>query len=169
VKLSILALVALLALSLAGGVDPIKASSVKWTGHFGSSEADSHTTFCLMARGAFRTPTKDIETVTAEWLKKHPNAVLVAVSSTMPFIVKDPQSKLTFVWIVDGSETLNLELVRRGCFHPATQIIGNDQKLEIPRPDYEAFTKKLTVAADYAYDHKRGLWSEPEEPDNPND
>lgn len=156
-KTLLLAVIALIPPSLAAGPEPIRALSIKWREQFGSSQADKHTTFCLMARGFFRSPTTNIQAVTDAWLIKHPKAVLVPVSS-MPSRVNDPQSKLTFVWVVDGDEILNLELVRQGCFHPATETIGGEQKLEVPQAEYDAFTKKLTTAAEYAHGHALGVW-----------
>lgn len=152
--------------------DDIRASNVTWKEHFGSLSADPfperQTTFCLMARGFFRSPTKNIPVARDAWLKKHPKAKLVPVSS-MPSSTKNPRSRLTYVWVVDGDENLNLELVRQGCFHPATQMLGDGQELEVPRKKYDQFVEKLTAAADYAREHKLGLWGEPEEPDDPND
>jgi hypothetical protein len=167
-KLLLLASAALLPISLIAGPKEIRASSVQWEEHFGSCNAEPHTSFCLMARGFFRSPTKNVQAVTSAWLKKHPNAKLIRVSS-MPASTKDPQALLTFVWVVDGDESLNLELVRQGCFDPGTQTLGAEQRLEVRQGDYDAFTKKLTIAGEYAHQHNLGIWSEPAEPDVPND
>ena len=115
-----------------------------------------------MARGFFRSPTKNVQAVTDAWLKKHPKAILVRVSS-MPDNDNDPQSKLTFVWVIDRDDNLNVELVRQGCFDPRTQTIGERQRLEVPQADYDAFLKKLEPAAEFAREHNLGLWSEPQD------
>jgi hypothetical protein len=112
-----------------------------------------------MARGAFRSPTKNVQAVTEAWVKKHPNAKLIRVSS-MPACTTDPEAILAFVWVVDGDENLNLELVRRGCFLPFTQTIGEGQKLEVSQTDYDAFANKVTQAGKYAQEHKLGGWGE---------
>ena len=167
-KFLILALITLLPFSLIAGPEQIKASDMQWKEHFGSSSAEPHTTFCLMARGFFRSPTKNVQSFTEAWLKKHPKAKLIRVCS-MPASTKDPQALLTFVWVVDGERSLNLELVRQGCLHPATQTIGEEQKLDVPQADYDAFTKKLTPAAEYAREHRLGLWSDPRAFDDSDD
>jgi hypothetical protein len=56
---------------------------------------------------------------------------------------------------------VNLELVRHGCVHPATQTSGDGQKLEVSQTDYDAFVNKVTQAAKYAQEHKLGGWGEP--------
>jgi hypothetical protein len=139
--------------------DPIPASSVKWEGPFGSSEATPKSTLCLMARGFFRMATSaEMPALIAAWLRDHPKAMVVPVASFGPVMDRDPESKMTFVWIVDGEQNLNLELVHQGCFEPQTQTIGEGQKLEAPAADYEAFVQKALEAGKQAKEKKLGVW-----------
>ena len=78
-------------------------------------------------------------------LPKNPRASLAASSYLILAQILRPQ--LTFVWVVGGEESLNLELVRQGCVHPATQTSGDSQKLEVSQTDYDAFVNKVTQAA----------------------
>lgn len=119
-----------------------------------------------MARGFFLSRTKNIEAVTGVWLKKHPNAILVGVSTIQPSIDSDPESKLTFVWVIDGKDSLNLELVRQGCLDPRSQLVAEEPRLKVPQADYDAFVRKLGPAAEFAHQHKLGLLSEPPDADD---
>jgi hypothetical protein len=159
-KTTALATVTLLLHGLfATAAEPISASSVKWMGHFGASEAAPKTNFCLMARGFFQMPTSpEMPGFIATWLRDHPKAVVVPVASLGPLTDKDPDSKLAFVWVVDGEHNLNLELVRQGCFAPQTQTIGKQQKLELPQAEYDAFVQKALDAGKDAKEKKLGVW-----------
>ena len=159
-KAIVLATVALLGCGiLLGAAEPIPASSVKWLGHFGSSEAAPKSIFCLMARGFFQMSiSPEMPGLMEAWLRDHPKAVVVPVASLGPLSDKDPESKMTFVWIVDGEHNLNLELVRQGCFAPQTETIGKQQKLEMPQADYDAFVQKVLAAGKDAKEKKLGVW-----------
>jgi hypothetical protein len=147
--------------SLLLSAEPISASSVKWTGVFGGSEAAPRSAFCLMARGFFQMPTSpEMPGLIETWIRAHPKAVVITVATSGPITDKDPDSKLSFVWIVDGEENLNLALVRDGCFAPQTQTIGKNHKLEVSQADYEAFVKKALDAGKQAAEKKLGVWKE---------
>ena len=139
--------------------DPIPAASVKWMGHFGSSEAAPQTSFCLMARGFFQTATSpEMPALIAAWFKDHPKATVIQVATFRPVTDKNPDSKMAYVWVVDGEHNLNLELVQQGCFAPQTQTIAKNQKLEATTADYEAFVQKAFAAGDAAKEKKLGVW-----------
>ncbi len=168
-KLFAFAWLALIPPSLLAGPQEIMASNIKWMRQFGSYSEEPHATFCLMAGGGLRAATKNLQTVTGDWLAKHPTAKVIPVSS-MPFNTRDPQSRLIFVWVVDGDQSLNVELARQGCLDPATQRLGEGQALEVPQGDYDTFAKKLTAAGEYACEHKLGIWSRPQDdPEFPKD
>ena len=144
--------------------DPILASTVKWSGHFGASQTQPKAVLCLMARGFFRSPTSgDAAAFIEKWMREHPKAIVMPVASFGPVAVKDPDSKMLYVWIVDGDQSLNLELVRHGHVFPGTQGVPKDQKLEIPQAEYDAFVKKATEAGKDAEDKKLGVWKTKEE------
>ena len=62
------------------------------------------------------------------WLKEHPKAVIVKVVTGGPVLARQPNSKQSFVWIVEGTNNLNLELVRKGCLGPETQMLNPGEK-----------------------------------------
>ena len=134
------------------------ASSATWKDHFGSSDRATNAVLCLMARGFFLAPTTNVQAVTEAWLKEHPKAQITKVSTMGPALEKAPQSKVAFVWVVDGDHSLNVELVRRGCFQPQTQKLAKEQKLDIAQKDYDAFLEKVMEAGKAAREDKVGIW-----------
>ena len=146
-------------LSVAAGTQQISATSVTWKEVFGYSSAEPNTTFCLMANGACGPGGKNVQSVTEKWLTKHPDAQIIPVCNVR-CSRREPQALLTFVWVVDGDESLNLELVRQGCFPFLTQTIS-EKALQVPKTDYIAFMKKAVRAGIYASEHKLGLFSNP--------
>jgi hypothetical protein len=111
-----------------------------------------------MGRGFFQTPTsEDMPKIIESWMREHPKAVLVPIASIQPVVDKAPESKLTYVWVVDGESNLNIELVRQGCFAWQTQALPRGQEPNVGPKQYEAFVQKLAEAAQYASDHKLGV------------
>jgi endonuclease YncB( thermonuclease family) len=113
-----------------------------------------------MAHGYFRGETTNVQTVTETWLKEHPKAVVVSVSSNGPLKENLPLSKLVFVWVVQEKENLNLELVRKGCFLAKTQMLTPDEKLEVSQADYDTFVQSIIDAEKQAKEQKVGIWRE---------
>ena len=141
--------------------DPPPASSVTWQGHFGASTADPGTVYCLMGRGFFQMSTSaDLPRAIETWMGEHPKAVLVPLATIQPILEKAPESKLTYVWVVDGESNLNIELVRQGCFAPQTQALPRGAKPKVGKKKYAAFVKKLIAAAEFATEHKLGIWKD---------
>ena len=140
--------------------DPLSASQITWKEHFGTSGADTNTLFSLMAHGYFRAESTNVQPVMIAWLKDHPNAVVISVSSGGPLMTKPPSSKLVFVWVMQGSDSLNVKLVRQGCFLPDTQILNPGEKLEVSQKDYQTFVQRVVEAGKQAKKEKVGIWSE---------
>jgi endonuclease YncB( thermonuclease family) len=105
--------------------------------------------------------------IIAEWLKAHPKAKLVPVTTRAKVIAADPETKLVFVWIVDDNANLNVELVRKGCFRPETQQLAEDQKLQASQRDYDAFIKLIKDAGNEAKEKKFGIWSNGDAEEDP--
>jgi hypothetical protein len=137
-----------------------RASTLHWDGTIGVSEQTPNTILSLMATGFFSAPTRDdTSTLIAAWLKAHPNAVLVPVTAIQTFNEHRPQSKFTYVWVVDGTAYLNVELVRQGCFPPGTQMLGEGQKLEVPQSDYDSVVQQVEAAGRFADVNELGVWA----------
>ena len=136
----------------------LSASQVTWKEHFGSSTADTNTLFSLMAHGYFRAESTNVQGVVNAWLKKHPKAIVISVSTGGPVMTTLPSSRFAYVWVVQGGESLNVELVRRGCFAAETQILNPDEKPEVPQKDYKSFVQRVTKAGESAKAGKAGIW-----------
>jgi hypothetical protein len=144
----------------------LEASKIKW-----SSLGDGYLkgvpvkdvpdiTFSLMASGFFRAPRRDdTQQLIDDWMKAHPKAVAIPVTTLKPFNERNPNSKFVFVWIVEGSSNLNVDLVREGCFPPGTQVLFKEEKLEVLEADYKKFLSEIDSAGHYAEEHKLGVWA----------
>ncbi len=143
------------------GVTGVPASTIKWHAHFGGLNSMPHTVLSLMARGFFQSATADVEATIRKWIETHPDARIVIVSSWGPTLANDPKSRTAYIWIVDGADSLNQELVRRGCIPYQTQILSKAQKLSISDKDYQDFIAKIKETGIAARNAKRGIWSKP--------
>jgi hypothetical protein len=139
--------------------EPLAASQVTWKQHFGSSPADTNTLFSLMAHGYFRSKSTNVQSVVDDWLKVHPKAVVISVSTFSPVMTKLPTSRFAYVWVVQGSDNLNIELVRRGCFEPETQMLNPDEKPKVSQKDYDEFAQRISKAGESAKENNLGIWS----------
>jgi hypothetical protein len=143
--------------------EPLVASHVTWKEHFGSSRSDTNTLFSLIAHGYFRAESTNVQNFVDEWLKIHPKAIVISVSTGGPLMTKRPSSRLAYVWVAQGTNTLNVELVRQGCLAPETQLLNPDEKPEVPQNEYDAFVQRITRAGESAKHEKLGIWRNKEQ------
>ncbi len=159
------AIALLLCVLHAGGllaVEPLLAKAIQWDGDRGTKNGDGDTVYCLQGRGyGTQSSYFEMRNIISEWLNEHPKAVIVPVATVPRFEGELSKLKMTYVWIVDGEENFNIELVRRGKFYRGNQTVIEDlnTKLLVPRPDYQAFRSRLKIAGDEAERKKIGLWS----------
>jgi len=133
--------------------------------------------YCLLGQGFFRTPrSENSAELLKNWLTEHPNAKLIPIS------VLNSESKITYSWIVDGTENLNIYLVKNGCYpggtmqHPRTwkEMSRKEKKIYrgMEKPDveifindseYEKFIEELKEAELYAKENELGIWKEKKE------
>jgi hypothetical protein len=132
------------------------ASQVTWQAHFGTSRADTQRVYTLMAYGYFRAPTNNVSRVVQTWIKEHPEAVVIPVMT--PKSTSSPH--LSYIWVTQGNDSLNLELVRQGCFAAETQLLKLEDKPEVSPQEYEAFVQKVTQAGQLAKAEKLGIWQQ---------
>jgi hypothetical protein len=138
--------------------DHLPASQVSWKQHFGSSTVDTNTMFSLMAHGYFRAESTNVQGVVDTWLKEHPKAIVISVSTGGPVMTRFPASRFAYVWVVQGGDRLNVELVRRGCFAAETQILNPNEKPEVSQKEYEDFVQRVTKAGESAKTEQVGIW-----------
>ena len=91
------------------------------------------------------------------WLKAHPKAVVISVAA-MTAPDGTPPVDATFIWVVDGEDFLNVDLVRQGLLSPESQVNVEKEKLKVSTSDYSAFSKRVVDAGQQAKEQKRGIW-----------
>ena len=148
----------LMATSLSVASEPLPASHVKWSGRFGESRADTNTLFCLMAHGYLRSETTNVQVVVDAWLKDHPKALVITVVSGGPVTSRLPHSKQAFVWIVQGPENLNVEVVRHGYFCTRDPNADGWRKAPSPARGLRRLPSKIIAAGKQARTQGTGLW-----------
>lgn len=147
-------IIIVLLLALAGlrakAADLLPASAVTWMRNFGISTVDTNTLFSLkVGHGYFGRASTNVQSVVNDWLKVHPQAVVVSVMSRRHF---------TYAWVVQGHDNLNVELVRHGCISPETQILNPGETPDVPQEDYDAFVLRVTKAGESAKQERLGIW-----------
>jgi hypothetical protein len=174
---------ALLAAILLGGPAPlaaaesIPAAKVKWlglTGVPGEELSRDAPVFTLVGSGTAEPPDREAakrdaamtialarrtREVIAKWLQEHPKAIVVPVVR-IPSDSRAVRKNAAFVWVVDGEHHLNVELVRQGLLPPEWQAAAEKEKLEVPRADYDTFTRRVMEAGKEAKEKKVGRWME---------
>lgn len=109
-------------------------------------------------------------------MTEHPN------SKVIPISVLKSKPNITYCWIVDGIENLNIYLVKNGCFPGGTmqrprtwkEMSREEKKIYrgIEKPNvkvliednsYEKFIEELKLAELYAKENKLGIWNEKQE------
>ncbi len=133
--------------------------------------------FCLLGQGFFKTPrSENSDELLKKWLTEHPNAKVIPIS------VLKSKPVITYCWIIDGTENLNIYLVKNGCFPGGTmqrprtwkEMSREEKKIYrgIEKPNvkvliednsYEKFIQKLKLAELYAKENKLGIWNEKQE------
>jgi hypothetical protein len=176
---TLLILVFLLTLNSCNGQDTkefFKISDFKFQSIFGTTSKEPKSIYCLLGTGFFRTPRSDnSDSLITEWIKTHPNAKIVSVSS---FETIDPNSKMIYCWAIDSKDTLNNYLIKNGCFPGGTMMrpktwneMGKrekelyedtdekpDVKVHVDKITYDTFIEQIKVAELYARENKLGIW-----------
>lgn len=137
----------------------IESSKIDWHNHFGTTKDDNSTFYSLLSNSFFRANlSPEFTSVMNEWQKKHPKSQIIPITFIQPFNTKIPNSKLVIVWVADGEDILNIELVRRGCVAGNTMPVMESDKLEIPRERYIDVMKLIHEAEDKAKAEELGIW-----------
>lgn len=163
---------------------PLKVADVTFNSIFGMTRTEPKSTYCLLGSGFFRTPrSNNSDSLITAWIKSHPNAIIIPVTSFGPVETNDPESKMIYCWIMDGDEILNIYLIRNGCFPGGTMIrpktwreMGKAEKesyenlddkpnvkVFIEEKKYANFIDQIKSAETYARKNKLGIWLETEE------
>ena len=175
----------LLVCSAAFGQEAFPVGELKFHKIFGSRLGDK-TTYSLLGTGFFRTLSSGEEdSLIKDWVGRHPQAKALPVT----IIGEGSTRPMVYVWVIDGSENMNLFLVENGAFSgsvmfdavqfmraraPAegraagtgqgdrTLSVENDgaQRRFVSDASYDAFVEKLEIAEETARKHKAGIWAD---------
>jgi len=190
-----------LALLLAGNIAAAQSSfpahDLKLDGISASKSGDS-ATYCLLGVPSLIcemwrfVPQLNVpDDAVSAWMSAHPNAVAVPISTEERKLrVTEPAHRFTYVWIEDGNDSLNLELVRSGFVHAdalADMVEADRQSMSqfddprlastkaqiekeraqetapqrlISDDDYAARMRRAQEAEEAAQHSKKGLWSD---------
>jgi len=158
---------------------PLNISEVTFDSIFGNTSSEPTNTYCLLGTGFFRTPRSgNSDSMISTWIKAHPNALIISVSSFGPTMANDKNSKMTYCWIIDKNDTLNNYLVKNGCFPGGTMLRPKtwsemkkwekemcdrtdekpDVKIYVSKEAYDLFLEQIKAAETYAKENKIGIW-----------
>ena len=133
----------------------------KFKSIFGAPKKDSTLAYCLLGSGFLKTRrAAGTDTLIARWIKQHPDARVIPVSTIESTMLGAPKSSMTYCWLADKDENLNLYLVRNGYFPGGTmQKPKAGVKTHISKKEYEEFVRQLRLADLYAQKRKLGVWA----------
>ena len=150
------------------GKKELKVSDLQFESIFGVKDKKSKRIYCLLGTGFIKAPSsKNSDILVSKWLKKHPDANVVPVSTF---------ENITYCWLIDDQDTINTYLIKNGCFPGGTMqrpetyeemspemksSFGKfKMKIYIDKKIYNKFLKQIEVAEKYAQRHTLGIWDE---------
>jgi hypothetical protein len=151
----------------------VKAIEVKWDSIFGVNE-DTEEMYCLVASGWMKAPrSSESDQVITNWLKLHTNATVTIVNQYRETDNSTSSPTYKYVWVQDETNSLNLHLVRTGCWPSGVMLDWKDSspslidKSQFERlisdAEYNDFRKQLIAAEEYAKKTKLGIYSDGED------
>lgn len=158
----------------------IHLSDLKFESVFGTNSKENFQIYCLLGTGFFRAPfSKNADSLIQDWIKNHPNAEVLPVTTS-----SDPNSNMTYCWLIDKGDTINNYMIKNGCYPGGTMMrpqtydempdemkaiyndIGKpDIKVHIDKKSYDNFIKQIKAAEQFARDNKLGIWNKQEDDD----
>ena len=116
-----------------------------------ASKANDRGIYVLLGSGFLRPTTfGDPKIFVSEWLKLHPKAIVTPISRMLSTnTLTHEQIALVYVWIEDGIDSLNVDLIHAGMFSGVTmydmvdnqkgldQLLKSDPKLAVARAEIE--------------------------------
>ena len=157
----------------------LKLEKVNFKSWFGSeANSKSESVYCLLGNGFLRTESaSNTDSLIHSWTTRHPSADVIPVFMLGPMFTAHPNSKLIYCWIVDGPDTLNIDLVKHGCIPGSTMLrpktwdemdekqkevsYGNKkpaQEMFVDKDVFMTFISKVREAEGEARRQKIGIW-----------
>ena len=151
---------------------PIPASRISWVkGTIGIVDNDKTRLYHLtgqgsiglmpfLAKGPAETELAARHRYIGKWLTRHPRAMAVPVEA-YPFFSKTVAR--IYIWIVDGPDNLNLDMVREGVVNGDNLMtILQFDDLYITSKQLWAFRKQVAGAQIAAARDNKGIWADPD-------
>ena len=157
----------------------LKISDFKFESIFGMTSKEPKNQYCLLGTGFFRTPrSNNSDSLITEWIKSHPNAFVIPVSSFGPTEIEEKDSKMIYCWVIENNDTLNNHLIKNGCFPGGTMMRPKtwsemekwekelyedekpDVKVYVSKKIYDTFIEQIKMAELHARENKFGIWLE---------
>jgi hypothetical protein len=157
--------------------ESLNLEAVRFTSIFGFDKNDNSMRFCLIGHGVRTQFSDDTDSLISEWLLNHKSARIIPVSYFRDNRIDNPYSNMTYCWIMDNIDTLNLFLIRQGCIPgEAMQRYKRWKEMEkrekefyrgldkpkvrvfINKTDYKKFMDRIIVAEADAKLNKLGIW-----------
>ena len=155
-RLAFLLLGTLALASCGRSIKAIPIQELRFQSIFASYPQHKNEEYCLENTGFFRAPiTENADSIIQGWIRQHPGAIAIPVAT----IDRDMSSTFTFCWVIAGQDTLNNELVRKGCI-PGSTMLGRSDRID--EKDYRKFIDQIKEAESQAQAGKRGIWNRPD-------
>ena len=137
-------------------------SAGEWMGTIGHGKSNPDLFYSLLFLGYVRQELSPVcKGAISDWLKMHPAASMVSVAIDEKFDSRNSKSKLIFVWVVDGAESLGVDLVGNGCASANfLYTVQPGTKLQISPHNFQRMKDRLVAAETSARAAKLGIWSE---------
>jgi endonuclease YncB( thermonuclease family) len=178
--------------SFAADSQGISVKDLKVDGIYAARAGDP-TLYCVLGGNAcidrFDANAWNQDSLIEQWLKAHPEAIAVPISSRRWRFGKGPAKARAYLWIEDRGESLNVTLVREGHYAADAMIdmVEAEQQMEAHLPptenqqiekelaemleddkprrlvsdgDYSAKRQLVVAAESDAKSHQQGIWSE---------
>lgn len=161
--------------------DYVKLSELEFNLIFGYKPGDDNTIYSLLGTGFFRTPRADnFGDIIDEWIETHPEAYIIPVTSMKPAVTDDLESTFIYCWVIQDNDTLNIHLIRNGCFPGGTMLrpkikeeyedwekeiykeydYESSVEINIDQETYDVFIDKVKQAEEYATENRLGISAE---------
>lgn len=157
----------------------MKLADFTFESFFGNSSKDQKDFYSLLGTGfSMRPQLGNSDSVIVDWIKRHPDAIVIPISSLGPKHPKTRNSRMIYCWVVDKTDTLNNYLIKTGCFLSGTmdrpktweemeqweKELYNDPrempdvKVFVDKITYDTFIEQIMAAELYARENKLGIW-----------
>lgn len=139
-----------------GQTNTPSVSDIQFKSIYGHGK-DTTQKYCLLGNIGLRKYTApDTDSLIANWISKHPKALVIPTAH-----LKFTSSTFS-CWVVDGNDTLNNFLVKKGSFYGDAMIgvLGWGPQFPVSPVSYRKYVTQIRASEQYAIDNKLGIWKD---------